>query len=224
MSLKIAGFVAATLLTGSSQAAIVTLDLSGHVSFVNSTLVSTFTTGQTWTAQIAYDDSTPPDSGSDLHSAGYSGAVTSLTLRFPGATFSSGGSSRVVVYDNHFYSPNDLADYWYLSVDPLDGPALGLGAPRFGLVFEERNAAPTFFSSPSLSAPELHYFEYAFLQYPGFKNVQLLLDSLAVHVVVPEPSTLALAALGMLGIGAVRRSPLKPPRRTRATTLNEEDS
>jgi hypothetical protein len=186
-----------------TEAALVTLTLSGRVLSVDASLSGDIAAGDAWSATAVYDDSTS-STAPGCQSCVYAGAVVSFSLNFPTLAYSKGGSGNINVANDTLFSPGDLADNWILQVNGLVGPELGLGAPRFGLVFEQRNAAPTFLSSGALVPPDLSHFRYAFVQFLQYEDAFLRVDELSVSS-VPIPAAAWLLLSGLTGLIAVAR-------------------
>lgn len=175
----------------------ITMTVSGVSSFAATSLSPTFVPGQNWVATFSFDPSSDPVGG--LYGA------SDFSLSIGGESF-TGSNGAIYVRNDFSYNLGDIEDYWYANFDNLNGRTQGGDTARFGIVFSERNADPTFLASSALIAPSLSKFTFAFMQYDDtFSAVYLQARDLAFSSQVPEPGTLSLIGLALAGFAVTRR-------------------
>ena len=221
---KIAGSLVALMTlvaAGAAQATPITFNFEADIVAVGGLLQPVGTTagsGHTLSGQVTYEDTTPVIVGGGGTIGFYTGAVTNLILRVEplGLIWTNSGPGNMTINNDRDLGGGNIADRFILQSVPIVGPTLGAaGVTMFPLSFTMNlvDLDETVFNSLSLpSMLDLSQFEGRVAQLlfegivPGITDpVQQVIDTRLTSLEVPEPGTLMLMLVGLLGLAIVGR-------------------
>jgi hypothetical protein len=181
----------------------ITFSFTGIVTNVDSPLAVEFSLGESVVGSYTFESTTADIDPGDPTTGHYDNAITAFTATFGGDyTVTQGLDNDIFVADG--LPGNDVYSLFLTNPTAPTVAGLSLGALSIGLIDTDSSV----FSSDALplTPPNLSDFEIdsSGTIYLGSPN-QTMDFQLTSLTLVPEPTTLALATLGLVGIGYRRR-------------------
>lgn len=201
--------VSVLVAAGQASASVVTVGFTGVVDAVDSDLSSGFSVGQTLSGTYSFESTTPARAGSDSNFAVFD-ALTSVNFSIGSYSGSSSGAPEIQV-DNDPPPPNvDRYAVLSRSSEGLSGPAVnGFDLNTFAFVMFD--ATNTVFTDALILPLDPNLSQFTDSGFFLFFNTALSSAQVSGHltslstVAVPEASTLALSACGLVALIAFAR-------------------
>lgn len=189
-----------------AKAAPVTFSFTGTVTAVDAALAGEFSLGESVVGSYTFESTTPDSDPGDPTLGIYDNAITAFSATFGGDyTVTQGLDNDISVANGP--PGNDVYQVFLTNPTAPTVAGLSLGALFLGIGDFESNV----FNSDALplTPPDLAEFDFdisgaIFLDSPINQGMNFQLTSLTL---VPEPSTLAFVALGLMGVCCHRRKP-----------------
>jgi hypothetical protein len=204
-----------TVLAGTCQAVPITFNFSGAVTRVNPGLLGTFSIGQSIVGSYTFESTTPGQSFSpggilDPSITYYPSVLTAYSASFGSYTVGLGGTGS---YNRTFvvnHDPGSGADVYNVeNVLPSGATVAGLVPGSIFFSFNDNTGSALSNGSLPQTTDDLSAFGFLahgaldFLAGGDLVRVEFLISSVSTSVA--EPATLGLMALGLAGLGFVRR-------------------